>query len=171
MGELRPGRDSDRAPADLVDHPISILEAAGSLPCSPPSIVASTVAEPVGRVDRSAPPPHISSSRPTRWPCSWLAIDRGTGVVLWNTLGHGWQPSSRTCRRPGPIGRSSLAARCRIAGGTCSRKHWTARWMGQVQRPVLGGGFRGLPQVLLPNIFTELHSTKQIEDCIAWGSR
>ena len=43
------------------------------------------------------------------------------------------------------------------------------RRLGQVQPPLLGRALRGLPRVLLLAVFTEPHSTKQIEDSVGWG--
>ena len=45
------------------------------------------------------------------------------------------------------------------------------RGMGQVQPPLLAARLPRLPRVLLPQIFSEPHSTKPIEDCVGWGTR
>ena len=38
-----------------------------------------------------------------------------------------------------------------------------------MEPPLLAPALRGLPRVLLLQIFTEPHSTKPREDCVGWG--
>ena len=58
----------------------------------------------------------------------------------------------------------------RVRAGTSAYDHTDG--LGEVQPALLAGGrLRRLPRFFFAQMFTEPHSTKQIEDCVGWGAR
>ena len=176
LGGVRRRRADRGAAADVVDHPVPVLEAQVAYLARHHRVVTFD-GRGCGRSDRpvGAEAYTDASSPPTRSPCSTRPAPSGPCWSRCRAARSGPSRSPPTTPsacwaswRSGRPCRSHRRAR-RARASTRSRTDRDDRGLGQVQPPLLAARLDDFLEFFFGQMFTEPHSTKQIEDCVGWG--
>ena len=175
---LRLRRADDPAAADLVDHPLAALEDADPLPGA---------ALPRGHLRRArqrplGPPAEPAAYAEREFAADALAVldatgDRARGArrrSRWARSGRCCSPPSTPSGSPAPVfiapALSRSASAAASAGVTRSTTSCdTDEGWAKYNRHYWLRDYRGFLEFFFSQMFTEPHSTKQIEDCVGWG--
>ena len=172
-------RADDPAAADLVDHPLAALEGADPVPRAPlPRASRSTGAATAAPTGRAASTAYAERE----FAADALAVMDATGTeraVLVGALG-GRAVGAAARRRASRAGRgprcssrppsrsAAVAPRARL--DAVRRASSTPTRAGRSTTATTGSSdYRGFLEFFFAQVFTEPHSTKQIEDCVGWG--